>query len=190
VGGENRLGAAPLELVVVVVLLDTNCLIDLEDAPDPRAADLARILAAARGGSFEIGVAAISASENPRRGCGRSFAEFKELLARVGLVDARVLPPMAYYDVTFWGHSLWVNDEMLRLERRIHSVLAPNLAMDDMRNRRKWLNTKCDVQVVWTHIWHKTDVLVTSDEGIARKSATLATLGANVYLPSAFVATL
>jgi hypothetical protein len=175
---------------VGVVLLDTNCIIDLVEGTDARAADLARIRAAARRGQFEVGVAGISASENPKRRCGNSFTEFKELLSRVGLADARVLPPMGYYDVTFWDQSLWVNDEMTRLERSIHGILAPNLAMDDMSNRRKWLNTKCDVQVVWTHIWHKTDALVTSDGGIARKSAVLAKLGARVYLPASFVATL
>jgi hypothetical protein len=146
---------------VGVVVLDTNCLIDLDEGPDPRAADLARIRAAAHEGNLDIGVAAVSASENPRRGCGRSFEEFRELLGRVGLADVRVLPPMGYWDVTFWDQSLWVNEEMMRLEHRIHSILAPDLAMDDRSNWRKWLNTKCDVQVVWTHIWHNTDALVT-----------------------------
>jgi hypothetical protein len=173
-----------------VVMLDTNCLIDLDEATGPRVADLIRVLVAASAERFEIGVGAISASENPRRGCVRTSEQFKDLLARVGLAGARVLPPMGYWDVTFWDESLWTNDEMAELERQVHSILAPNLAMDDVSNRRKWLNTKCDVQVVWTHLWHKTDALITNDEGILTKAPGLANLGANVHSPASFAATL
>lgn len=97
---------------------------------------------------------------------------------------------MGYWDVTYWGQALWVGNEMQQLERKIHAVLAPNLDMDDDSNKRRWINTKCDVQFVWTHVWHKTNALVTSDEGILGKADPLAALGATVKSPASAVASL
>lgn len=174
----------------MVVLLDTNCLYDLDEGTGARVPTLRRIVAA-HGQSVEICVAAITASENPRRGRLGSFAEFEQLVERAGLSGVRVLPPMGYWDVTFWNEALWTSEKMVELERRIHAVLAPRLKRDDTSNRRKWLNTKCDVQMVWTHIWHCTAVLVTSDrDTILSRRAALADLGADVRPPEDFAATL
>jgi hypothetical protein len=55
---------------------------------------------------------------------------------------------MGYWNITYWGQALWVNEEMKELEGRIHAVLAPSRAMDDDSDHRRWINTKCDVQFV------------------------------------------
>jgi predicted nucleic acid-binding protein len=49
------------------VLVDTNCLIDLAEDRQPRAADLRRIVAG-QVPEYEVVVSAITASENPKRG--------------------------------------------------------------------------------------------------------------------------
>ncbi|HZY72147.1 MAG TPA: Shedu anti-phage system protein SduA domain-containing protein [Edaphobacter sp.] len=54
-----------------------------------------------------------------------------DLLQRAGLSDARVLSPMGYWDVTFWDHALWVDDEMKELEVKVHRTLAPDFDMED-----------------------------------------------------------
>ena len=170
------------------LLLDTNCLIDLDEGREPRAGGLRQIVNAFRDpGRLELVAAAISASENAPPGSEKAFAFFTDRLKRIGLADVRLLPPMGYYDVTFWGHALWVDDAMKRLEAQIHDILAPNLEMDDTSNHRRWINTKCDVQMVWCHVWHKTDVMVTSDGDILKKADALAELGATVKSPAAVV---
>lgn len=54
------------------VLVDTNCLIDLAEDRQPRAADLRRIVAG-QGSEYEVVVPAITASENPKRAALRKF---------------------------------------------------------------------------------------------------------------------
>lgn len=170
-----------------VLLLDTNCLIDLDEGREPRASDLRRIVETFRRGHLELAAAAISASENAPPGSEKAFNLFTERLSRIGLTDVRLLHPMGYYGVTFWNRALWVNDEMKDLEAKIHAVLAPNLEMNDDSNDRKWVNTKCDVQMVWCHLWHKTEGLITSDGGILNKADALAGLGATIQSPAAVV---
>ena len=66
------------------VLLDTNCLIDLAEGRQPRAADLRRIVAG-QGSEYEVVAPAITASENPKRGgAPKSWDEFVDLLRRAG----------------------------------------------------------------------------------------------------------
>ena len=93
---------------------------------------------------------------------------------------------MGYWDVTFWDHALWVDDEMKELELKVHRTLAPNFDMEDKSDERKWRNIKCDVQVVWTALWHKADTLVTSDKPILAKARRLGVLGLRVLSPAAF----
>jgi hypothetical protein len=175
---------------VAVLLLDTNCLIDLDEGREPRASDLRRIIETFRRGRLELVAAAISASENAPLGSDKAFELFTDRLNRIGLADLRLLHPMGYWGVTFWNRALWVNDEMTGLEAKIHAILAPNLDMDDDSNHRKWINTKCDVQMVWCHLWHKTDALITSDAGILSKADALAGLGVTVQSPASVVAEL
>lgn len=76
-------------------------------------------------------------------------------------------------------------DEAFELGRLTNAAKFP-----DLSRRPRWRNTKCDVQVVWSALWHKADVLVTSDKGILSKAAALAGLGATVMSPASFAATI
>lgn len=170
------------------VLVDTNCLIDLAEDRQPRAADLRRIVAG-QGSEYEVVVPAITASENPKRGSApKTWDEFVDLLRRAGLSNARVLSPMGYWDVTFWDHALWVDDEMKELEVKVHRTLAPGFNIEDRTNEHKWRNIKCDVQVVWTAIWHRVDTLITGDKPILSKTDELRELGIEAQSPAGFIA--
>lgn len=173
------------------VLLDTNCLIDLAEDRKPQADDLRQVVAGFRNGSYELVGAAITASENPRADASpKTWEEFVDLLHRAELSGIRVLSPMGYWDVTFWDRALWVDEEMEELERKVHQILAPNFGMNDKTDEWRWRNTKCDVQVVWSALWHKADLLVTSDKGILSKAEALAGLGATVISPASFATTI
>jgi hypothetical protein len=81
---------------VTTALLGTNCLIDLAEGGEPATA-LARIVSDFRACGHQMAVAAITASENPRRGSPpKTWLEFSDLLARAGLADVEILRPMAY----------------------------------------------------------------------------------------------
>ncbi len=171
-------------------MLDTNCLIDLEQNRQPHAQQLRQVLAAWRRGEFELVVGAITASENARPGEEPSFEAFEGLRERAGVADARLLAPMMIWEITYWGEALWTNDESRALEAKVHAILAPGLAMDDRSDPYRWLNVKCDVQLIWTAIWHQVDVLVTRDGDIVKKADALADLGANVQSLPAFAVSL
>jgi hypothetical protein len=161
---------------LTTALLDTNCLLDLAEG-DESAMVLARIVSNFRAGGHQLAVAAITASENPRRGSPpKTWSEFTALLARVGLADVEILKPMAYWDVTFWGEGLWVSDEMADLEAHIHTALFPSFEIDDDSDERRWRNAKCDVQIVWTALWNHVDFLVTSDARIVARAPKLAAI--------------
>ena len=175
---------------MITAMLDTNCLIDLEQGRQPHAEQLRQVVAAWRRGEFELVVAAITASENARPGGEPSFETFEELRKRAGVADARLLPPMMIWEITYWGEALWTDEESRGLEAKVHAILAPGLAMDDRTDPYRWLNVKCDVQLVWTAIWHRVDVLVTRDGDILKKADALADLGANVQSLRVFASSL
>jgi hypothetical protein len=169
---------------LVVALLDTNCLIDLEKGTG-QAADLEQLVEAHRRGRIELVAAAITASEKEPPGTPRSFELLTSRLERLNLSEVRILPPMGRWDEMYWGQALWADEEMQALEERIRAVIAPNFDLDHTSNRRKWLNTLCDIQMVFTHLWHKTDLLITGDERhLLRRAAALAELGAKVVSPA------
>jgi hypothetical protein len=172
------------------ILLDTNCLIDLAEGGEVGEA-LTEIVADSRAGGLVLAVAAITASENPRKGSPpKTWPEFADLLSRVGLTDAEILKPMAYWGVTFWGQGLWVGDDMIALETQIHSVLFPSFAVDDDSDPRRWRNAKCDVQVVWTAMWNRVDVLITSDRRIVERGPRLASIRpVEIQTPAQFLET-
>jgi hypothetical protein len=171
---------------MTTIMLDTNCLIDLEQGRQPHAEQLRQVLAAWRRGEFEVVLGAITASENAKPGEEPSFEAFERLRELAGVADARLLPPMMIWEITYWDEALWTDDESEALEAKVHAILAPGLAMDDRSDAYRWLNVKCDVQLVWTAIWHRVDVLVTRDQDIVKKADALADLGANVQSLAAF----
>jgi hypothetical protein len=165
------------------IAIDTNILIDLEQSS--ARSDLLNSLA--RGEhprEHEICIPAIVASERGSEGrLVENFGEFESRLFAIGFDDAKLLLPMLYLGVCFLNHALLCSDEMEALERRIHEVLFPSLPFeyaDYCANAgietvgdtldRKWRNAKCDVQVVWAHVWHHTDVLVSADDNMHKAS--------------------
>jgi hypothetical protein len=173
---------------VTVVLLDSNALIDLDQAENEHADDLQRVIELARAGEFELATSAVSASENPRGDAPRTFEQFTGLLDRIGLSDVRILKSMGYWGESYWGEALWADEDGQRLERQIHQVLAPDLDFDDRSNERRWRNVKCDVLLVWAFIHHGVDILLTNDARIVKKASQLAELGAGrISTPQQFL---
>lgn len=183
------------------VAIDTNILVDLEKQSE-RSQVLATLLNARSLPSVHVCVPAIIASE---RGAGgsllRDFGMFQQRLGELGLGGAELLLPMLYLNVSFLNYALLSDTEMEDLERQIHHVLFPELPFDYSAYRtavglsangeepdRHWRNAKCDVQVLWSHIWYKTDILVTADCNFhkATKKADIARLspGRPVVHPS------
>ncbi|HET6921933.1 MAG TPA: hypothetical protein VFI16_02180 [Anaeromyxobacteraceae bacterium] len=172
------------------VTLDTNCLYDLEEAT-LHAGPIRDLIARSERGEIELLVPAISASERQRGGSlVPTFAQFQERLARAGLGCARLVQPLGYRGITFWDFCLWADESMARLERSVHEVLHPSVEFEYPTYCKardidptspidaRWRNAKCDVLVVWSHIHHGGQVLVTRDGDFLKRREKLAQLGA------------
>ncbi|MEX2109831.1 MAG: hypothetical protein WD802_04450 [Gemmatimonadaceae bacterium] len=172
--------------------LDMNCLIDMEE--DRPAADSLRTLVAAfRGGQLDLAVPAIAASENQRGELITNFAQFQHRLDSLDLSDVNLLHPMAYWDVTFFDHCIYPDEDAIELERRIHAIVHPKIEFEAQgaSSLTKWRNAKCDVQAMWSHIHNGRDYFVTSDADFLSKASALASLGAGaIVTPSEAVASL
>jgi hypothetical protein len=171
--------------------LDTNCIYAIaKDEPDAPAV---RALADAHtAGTAQVAIEVISASENQRAGeVLRNFADFEALLSKLRLDHLERLSPLARWGMAFWGSALWSGEDMLALERQIHEVLFPRIEFelpDYCQNRglspdpfpREWRNAKCDVLALWSHIYHRREVFVTSDRNFhaPTKKPALIALGA------------
>lgn len=174
--------------------LDTNCIIAL-DEKRPEAEAVRALVEAHASGKAHVAIVAISASEKQKGGGHlESFVEFQQRLATLRLDHLELLPPMFYWDVTYWDWCIWSDAEMEANERKIHEVLFPNIEFlwsdyctaqgitsSDPSLAHKWRNTKCDVQAIWSHIFHKRDVFVTADRNFhaESKKPALVALGAN-----------
>ena len=174
--------------------LDTNCIIALDDGR-PEAAAVRRLVDAHAAGTAHVAVVAISASERQRDGSRlHSYTTFELRLAQLRLTQLEVLHPMAYLDVAYLDHCILSDEMMVDLERQLHAVLFPSLKFDwsdyarehglnpdDPSTDRKWLNAKCDVQALWSHIYHQRQVFVTNDGNfhLPAKKPKLIALGAN-----------
>jgi len=143
-------------------------------------------------------VPAISASERkPDGSYARSFQDFKDKVAAVGLQDAEIIKPTGIWGMTFWDWMLWGDEETVAAQQAIHDVLFPGLEFryadycaargldpEAIPADGKWRNAKCDVLTMWSHIHHGVNILVTSDENFHRqtKEAKLAALGAGTVV--------
>lgn len=182
------------------VTLDTNCLLDLE-ASSERAPAVRELVARHEAGRIELRVPAVAASERQRGGSYlENFSQFTERLARLGLRSVPIIQPMLYWGIAFWGHSLYADDAKVDLERRIHDILHTEIEFEYAAYCRqraidpeakpsdsKWRNAKCDVQVMWSHIYHGGHVLVTNDENFlkATKLPRLVAVGAGAIVRTA-----
>jgi hypothetical protein len=163
--------------------LDHNVVIDLANG-SPR---VGRICAALANASHHCFVVEIGASEMRQRGIKPSrYDLFEQLLQRAGIDSLPRLAPMMIWDVTFWDHGLWCDDQMAERAKQIEEVLfaespAIGLPTDlDGPSAAAWLNRTCDVQTMWCHLHYQNDIFVTSDGNFhkATKLPRLLALGA------------
>ncbi len=173
-------------------VFDTNCIIDLEERREDYP-HLVKILSKWRVGDIELGVVAISASEKQKGDLYRNtFKDFENKLENVGLRGVEILLPMAYYGVSYYDHALFCDERMSVLEDKIHKILFPDtpfeMPKDDDRKKKIWLNNKCDVQIAWSLIFHKWEILVTRDGDFHEQAKGLQLLGVKEVLSPCEVA--
>ena len=112
---------------------------------------------------------------------------FEELLSHAGLEAAPRLRPLMIWDVTFWDHCLWSDEQMQDKAKEVEDVLfgkSPPIDIfgepDDSPKLAAWLNRICDIQSMWCHLHYKNEVFVSSDQNFhkATKLPRLLKLGA------------
>jgi hypothetical protein len=162
------------------LVLDTNCLIDLErNAQD--AQHIRTLIGAWKDGRIELAVVAVSASENQRGGtASKTYNAFEAKLSSIGLSGVRQLLPLAIWDIFYWDHALWSTDEMEKLLSQIRSILFPGIPIAPPANVEEnsvCRNHMCDVMVAWSCIHHEWTCLVTRDKNFHRHKRALASLG-------------
>ena len=162
------------------LVLDTNCIIDLEeDRQDAR--HIRDLIKAWKREAVDLAVVAVSASENQPDGTASpNFSVFEEKLKKVGLGDVNHLLPIMFWDFGYWDHALWSSQELLELRLQIQTVLFPNIADTPPTTSKEnyvWRNQMCDTLVVWACIHHGWDCVVTRDKNFHDHEAELARLG-------------
>ena len=176
---------------MIKVTLDTNCLIDLEIQRE-NAIHLDSVINYWQQNKIELQVVAISESERTKdMERPKTFQLFKDLLSSLGLDGASILKSIAYFGIAFYDWAIFCNEDMLQKEEEIHKVLFPNIAFNrsdycesDLNDPKyhKWINAKCDVQALWSHIHNGGDIFISSDNNYhkATKKPVLENMGAGV----------
>jgi hypothetical protein len=173
--------------------MDTNCLIDVEEAR-PSAPHIRSLWRDHDDGKIQVRLVGISASERqPGRTFAPTFDVFSSKVDRLGVGHLEILKPLRIWDVTYWDWCIWAPEGSEDLLRDIHEVLFPKLPHDytgysastgrnpeDEPSDGKLRNPMCDVVALWTHIYYGGDVFVTSDQNFHRatKKPRLKALGA------------
>lgn len=164
------------------VTLDTNCLIDIEE--DRESAIYLRQLINWHRNKINLRVVGISASERqPNGSIAKTFKEFKQKLCKIGLDDVEILKPMGYISICYFDWAIISDEKMQNDELSIHNILFPDIEFKykdyclkkqinplETKVDWKWLNAKCDVQVLWSHIHYGGGILVTSDNNFHKES--------------------
>lgn len=177
------------------ITLDHNSIIDLEQNNE-HALYLKKLIQMHNDQKINLRVVAISASERkPDHTYVSHFNEFKERIATIGLGSVEILATILYVGLGFVGYCLIGGGKLDELEREIQEVLFPTIQLDygdfcrkcdlDPNNEkawRKWVNAKCDVLALWSHIWYDGDIFVTRDKDFHRKKPQLIALGAREIL--------
>jgi len=162
------------------LVLDTNCIIDLEENR-PAAGALRTLIAAWKNKELDLAVVAVSASENQPSGIASgSYKVFERKLNGVGLAGAHELMPLAIWAVFYGDHAIWSSPEMEALESKIRTVLFPGIptvAPTNIEGYSKWRNEMCDVLVAWSCVHHDWPHLVTRDRNFHDPRTELVALG-------------
>lgn len=123
---------------------------------------------------------AISASENQLGGVpNREYSAFEALLKQAGLRGVKELLPQLIWDLGYWDHMTFIEEEEIPQLMRLSRTLFPNSAPAPVEGplNSKWRNQQCDILVAWTHARYKRDYLVTSDGNFHRRATELRTVG-------------
>ncbi|OCP17362.1 MULTISPECIES: hypothetical protein [unclassified Ensifer] len=185
--------------------LDTNCLIDIDEAR-PAGGDVLALVDAARRGAADVAILASSASEQQPGGAHLdSFAAFQARMIDLGLGDIALLKPIAKYGLSFWDFALIGDEASVERERQIFEALFPGTPSDwptyasangldpeDLFSRPawKWRNRLCDVQAIWSHLNDERDFFVTRDKNFRRLNRTVEFAHAISVTPAEAVALL
>jgi hypothetical protein len=124
-----------------------------------------------------------------------NFNDFKKFLEKFGFKDVEILPPLCYLDISFCDYCLLAGQDMVRLEKEIHGIMFPKTEFEYSEYCKKkgininkkpldkdWLNTKCDVLSIWSHIYHKKDIFITKDTDFHNNKDKLIKLGVKEIL--------
>lgn len=166
------------------VTLDNNCIIDLEQR-NAIASHLEKLIQMHNECKINLRVVAISASERkPDHTYISHLDEFKGRINKIGLGNLEILPTIWYAGLSsFVDYYLAGGGALDKLEREIQGIMFPKIELSygdfcktcnlDPNNKRawqRWVNVKCDVLALWSHIWYKGDMFVTSDEHFHKKT--------------------
>jgi len=168
---------------MINVTLDMNCIVDLEEG-SATAPYIRKMIRMHKDRKINLRVVAISASERKPDGTYASnFNEFKERVAGLGLIDVEILKPIAYFGIAFFDYCVFGGGQLSELERKIQEILFPTieveykefcrkrgLNLNEKEMWRKWVNAKCDVLALWSHIWNGDGIFVTTDNNFHKKT--------------------
>ena len=164
--------------------IDHCCLIDLEERR-ANAPYVEALIDACRRGRIDLAVTAMGATENTKDYFPvETYDDFRQRLRNIGLGDVPEIHPFARFGLSFWGHSLWGDDQTKDLERRIWEILFPNYDWKPEFNQtheegkrtkeyRDWVNRLCDVNLILAHAYARREVLITRDKLLIREKAAL-----------------
>jgi len=173
------------------VTLDTNCIVDIEE-DGPIAPYLKMLIDLHEDGKITLRVIAIGISERKPDGIyAYDFNEFRDRITAIGLGDVDILKPICHDGITYHDWCLAAGIHRVELERKIHRVLFPDVEYSYEEFCRKrdldpnsgvdwlWMKAKCDVLMMWSHIWYGSGIYVTRDEEFLKyKKSALIALGA------------
>jgi len=143
------------------------------------------IIEAGKEGRINVAMVASSAAEKQITGTYLgNIGDFKKRMASLDLEHLELLKPITAFDISFFDHSIYPNEDQSALQTRIFETLFPgtpfdwaehaaNLGQDpaeiETQAGQKWRNKFLDAQAMWGHINYGRDVFVTSDENFARR---------------------
>jgi hypothetical protein len=158
------------------VTLDNMCIIDLERNRE-HAPQIRKLIQMHRDREINLQVVATSASEKKLDGTHPShFDEFKHRIASTELGDVKILPTLCRSDFSFSDHCVCGGRWLDELEKEIQTILFTTDEVEygdfsrkysydekDKKGWIEWVNNKCDVLTLWSHIWYNGDIFVTDD---------------------------
>jgi len=168
--------------------LDNMCIIDLEQNLEQNrehAPQIRKLVQMHRNKAISLRVVATSASElKPNNTHPQHFDEFKQRMALIGLGDVEILPTLGRFNFSFFDYCVFFGNRWLdQLEEEIQAVLFGEDETEfgdfcrkhgyDKRNKEawnKWINRKCDVLTLWSHIYFNGDVFVTNDNNFYKQT--------------------